>query len=210
MNEEIKNTTPEVTDDGTETTEDTVQTTEAEVKEEKAEKEEKLDRKEKKLLKKLEGELADLMTKNAQLEGELAQEQDRALRVMAEYDNFRRRSRAERESVYADAYADAILEILPIIDNLERAEAYNSSDDVNTGVAMILNGAREALKKMGVEEIEALGCEFDPNVHNAVMHTEDESLGENVISAVLQKGYKRGDKIIRYAMVQVAKTYRRK
>ena len=204
MNEEIKNTTPEVTEEVTETKEETIETPEAEVKEEKAEKEEKLDRKEKKLLKKLEGELAELMTKNAQLESELSEEKDRALRVMAEYDNFRRRSKAERESVYSDAYADAILEILPIIDNLERAEAYNSSEDVNTGVAMILNGAREALKKMGVEEIEALGCEFDPNVHNAVMHTEDESLGENVISAVLQKGYKRGDKIIRYAMVQVA------
>ena len=194
MNEEIKETTQEVDEEITETT----QTPEVE------EKEEKLDRKEKKLLKKLEGELAELMAKNAQLEGELSEEKDRALRVMAEYDNFRRRSKAERESVYSDAYADAILEILPIIDNLERAEAYNSSEDVNTGVAMILNGAREALKKMGVEEIEALGCEFDPNVHNAVMHTEDESLGENVISAVLQKGYKRGDKIIRYAMVQVA------
>ena len=204
MNEEIKNTTPEVTEEVTETKEETAETSEAEVKEEKAEKEEKLDRKEKKLLKKLEGELAELMTKNAQLESELSEEKDRALRVMAEYDNFRRRSKAEREGVYSDAYADAILEILPIIDNLERAEAYNSSEDVNTGVAMILNGAREALKKMGVEEIEALGCEFDPNVHNAVMHTEDESLGENVISAVLQKGYKRGDKIIRYALVQVA------
>ena len=204
MNEEIKNTTPEVTEEVTETKEETAETAEAEVKEEKAEKEEKLDRKEKKLLKKLEGELAELMTKNAQLESELSEEKDRALRVMAEYDNFRRRSKAERESVYSDAYADAILEILPIIDNLERAEAYNSSEDVNTGVAMILNGAREALKKMGVEEIEALGCEFDPNVHNAVMHTEDESLGENVISAVLQKGYKLGDTVIRPAMVKVA------
>lgn len=169
-----------------------------------AEKEEKLDRKEKKVIKKLEGELAEAMTKNAQLEAALKEEQDRALRVMAEYDNFRRRSKAERESVYSDAYADAIKEILPIIDNLERAEAYASSDDVNTGVAMILNAAREALSKMGVEEIAAEGCEFDPNVHNAVMHIDDENLGENTVSAVLQKGYRRGDRIIRYAMVQVA------
>ena len=120
MNEEIKNTTPEVTEEVTETKEETAETAEAEVKEEKAEKEEKLDRKEKKLLKKLEGELAELMTKNAQLESELSEEKDRALRVMAEYDNFRRRSKAERESVYSDAYADAILEILPIIDNLKK------------------------------------------------------------------------------------------
>lgn len=195
MNEEIK----EAQDTAEESATETVDT--AEVNEDK---EEKLDRKEKKLLKKLEGELADSMAKNAELEAQLKEEQDRALRIMAEYDNFRRRSKAERESVYSDAYADAILEILPIIDNLERAEAYGSSDDVNTGVAMILNAARDALKKMGVEEIAAEGCEFDPNVHNAVMHVEDESLGENVIAQVLQKGYRRGDKIIRYAMVQVA------
>lgn len=206
MSEEIKETNETIEPLETEPTEQINETPECETPEteEKEEKEEKLDRKEKKLLKKLESELAEAMAKSAKLEAELSEEKDRALRVMAEYDNFRRRSRAERESVYADAYADAILEILPIIDNLERAEAYDSSADVNTGVAMILNAAREALKKMGVEEIEALGCEFDPNVHNAVMHTEDESLGENVISAVLQKGYKRGDKIIRYAMVQVA------
>ena len=168
------------------------------------EKEEKLDRKEKKIMKKLESELADAMAKNAELESSLKDEQDRALRIMAEYDNFRRRSKAERDSVYSEAYADAINEILPIIDNLERAEAYDSSADVNTGVTMILNAAREALKKMGVEEIPAEGCEFDPNVHNAVMHIEDENLGENTVSAVLQKGYRRGDRIIRYAMVQVA------
>ena len=198
MSEEIKEIKEETVDTAAEET--------ADIKENEAEenKEEKLDRKEKKILKKLEGELADAMAKNAQLETALKDEQDRALRIMAEYDNFRRRSKAEKDSVYSDAYADAINEILPIIDNLERAEAYDSSADVNTGVAMILNAAREALKKMGVEEIAAEGCEFDPNVHNAVMHIDDDSLGENVISAVLQKGYRRGDRIIRYAMVQVA------
>ena len=195
MNEEIKETQDTVEQPVTED----VDTTEV-----NEDKEEKLDRKEKKLLKKLEGELAESMAKTAELEAQLKEEQDRALRVMAEYDNFRRRSKAEKDSVYSDAYADAILEILPIIDNLERAEAYGSSEDVNTGVAMILNAAREALKKMGVEEIAAEGCEFDPNVHNAVMHIDDDNLGENVIAQVLQKGYRRGDRIIRYAMVQVA------
>ena len=195
MNEEIKETQDTVEQPVTED----VDTTEV-----NEDKEEKLDRKEKKLLKKLEGELAESMAKTAELEAQLKDEQDRALRVMAEYDNFRRRSKAEKDSVYSDAYADAILEILPIIDNLERAEAYGSSEDVNTGVAMILNAAREALKKMGVEEIAAEGCEFDPNVHNAVMHIDDDNLGENVIAQVLQKGYRRGDRIIRYAMVQVA------
>ena len=195
MNEEIKETQDTVEQPVTED----VDTTEV-----NEDKEEKLDRKEKKLLKKLEGELAESMAKTAELEAQLKDEQDRSLRVMAEYDNFRSRSKAEKDSVYSDAYADAILEILPIIDNLERAEAYGSSEDVNTGVAMILNAAREALKKMGVEEIAAEGCEFDPNVHNAVMHIDDDNLGENVIAQVLQKGYRRGDRIIRYAMVQVA------
>ena len=138
------------------------------------------------------------------LKNEAKEKDDKYLRLAAEYDNFRRRSKAEREGVYSDAYADAVNQILPIIDNLERAEGFDSAEEVKKGVVMILNGAKEALSKMGVEEIEAQGKEFDPNVHNAVMHTEDESFGENVICAVLQKGYKRGDKIIRYAMVQVA------
>ena len=164
----------------------------------------KSQKEDKKKSKKLEAELAEANKKLEAGKTELAALNDKYLRMMAEYDNFRRRSKAEKDSVYSDAYADAINEILPIIDNLERAEAYDSSADVNTGVAMILNAAREALKKMGVEEIAAEGCEFDPNVHNAVMHIDDDSLGENVISAVLQKGYRRGDRIIRYAMVQVA------
>ncbi len=165
---------------------------------------EKQERKDKKASKKLEAQLKELTDKNAALEASLAEEKDRALRIMAEYENFRRRTKAERESVYADAYIDAIKEILPIMDNLDRAEGFDNAEDVKTGLVMIMKGAREALKKMGVEEIEALGLEFDPNLHNAVMHTEDESLGENTVSAVLQKGYKKGDKIIRYAMVQVA------
>lgn len=206
MSEEIKDTA-ENAEEINVAEETTAETAEAEAETaaaEETEVDEKLDRKEKKLVKKLEGEIASLMAKNAELEASLKAEQDRALRIMAEYDNFRRRSKAEREGVWADAYSDAIGEILPIIDNLERAEGFESSEDVKAGVVMIMNSAREALKKMGVSEIEAMGCEFDPNVHNAVMHTEDESLGENVVSAVLQKGYRRGDKIIRYAMVQVA------
>ncbi len=202
MSEEIKEVTEDTVEEAVEKSD--IDADESQEKDTADDKAKKLDRKEKKILKRLEGELADAMTKNAELESALKEEQDRALRIMAEYDNLRRRSKAEKDGVYSDAYADAINEILPIIDNLERAEAYNSSADVNTGVAMILNAAREALKKMGVEEIAAEGCEFDPNVHNAVMHIDDDSLGENTISAVLQKGYKRGDRIIRYAMVQVA------
>lgn len=164
----------------------------------------KPDRKEKKAQKKIEEEIAKLKEENEKLAASVEEEKDRALRIAAEYDNFRRRTRAEHDNIYADAYIDAINQMLPIIDNLERAESFGDSEEVKAGVVMILNSAREALKKMGVEEIEALGCEFDPNLHNAVMHTEDESLGENVVSAVLLKGYKKGDRIIRYAMVQVA------
>ncbi len=162
------------------------------------------EKKDKRSQKKLEAEIASLKEENEKLQTSLAEEKDRALRIMAEYDNFRRRSKAEHDNIYADAYIDAVNQILPIIDNLERAESFGDSDEVKAGVVMILNSAKEALKKMGVEEIEALGLEFDPNFHNAVMHTEDESLGENVVSAVLLKGYKKGDRIIRYAMVQVA------
>ncbi len=162
------------------------------------------EKKDKRSQKKLEAEIASLKEENEKLQTSLAEEKDRALRIMAEYDNFRRRSKAEHDNIYADAYIDAVNQILPIIDNLERAESFGDSDEVKAGVVMILNSAKEALKKMGVEEIEALGLEFDPNLHNAVMHTEDESLGENVVSAVLLKGYKKGDRIIRYAMVQVA------
>jgi len=164
----------------------------------------KPERKEKKAQKKLEEEIAKLKEENEKLTAAIEEEKDRALRIAAEYDNFRRRSRAEHDNIYADAYIDAVNQILPIIDNLERAESFGDSEEVRAGVVMILNSAREALKKMGVEEIEALGCEFDPNLHNAVMHTEDDTLGENVVSAVLLKGYKKGERIIRYAMVQVA------
>ena len=127
---------------------------------------------------------------------------DKYLRVVAEYDNFRKRSLKERDVIYADAYIDAVKEILPIIDNMERAEAYLNDDASSEGVKMIMNSFRQALEKMGVSEIETKA--FDPNYHNAVMHIDDESYGENEIIEVFQKGYKKGDKFIRYAMVKVA------
>ena len=127
---------------------------------------------------------------------------DKYLRVVAEYDNFRKRSLKERDGIYADAYIDAVKQILPIIDNMERAEAYLSDDASSEGVKMIMNSFHDALSKMGVTEIEAKT--FDPNLHNAVMHIDDESYGEGEIVEVFQKGYKKGDKVIRYAMVKVA------
>ena len=127
---------------------------------------------------------------------------DKYLRVAAEYDNFRKRSLKERDGIYTDAYVDAVKEILPIVDNMERAEAYLGEDASSEGIKMIMNAIHSALTKMGVSEIETKT--FDPNCHNAVMHIEDENYGENEIVEVFQKGYKRGDKVIRYAMVKVA------
>ena len=127
---------------------------------------------------------------------------DKYLRVAAEYDNFRKRSLKERDGIYTDAYIDAVKEILPIVDNMERAEAYLGEDASSEGIKMIMNAIHSALTKMGVSEIETKT--FDPNCHNAVMHIEDENYGENEIVEVFQKGYKRGDKVIRSAMVKVA------
>ena len=140
-----------------------------------------------------------------ELNAKIAEQEDKYLRVAAEYENFRRRAREEKEACYRDAYADAIKEILPVIDNLERAAAFADNDKVSEGVALTLNQFRATLERMGVTEIEAeVGTPFDPNFHNAVMHCEDEELGANVIAEVFQKGYIKGDKVIRYSMVKVA------
>ena len=128
---------------------------------------------------------------------------DKYLHVVAEYDNYRKRAQKEREGVYADAYADALGELLPIVDNLERAITF-TGDKVTEGVQMTLNQLNASLEKLGIESFGEAGESFDPNIHNAVMHAEDESLGENVITDVFQKGYRKGDRIIRFAMVKVA------
>jgi len=139
------------------------------------------------------------------LKNEMADLNDKYLRVVAEYDNFRRRAQKEREGAYTDAYVDAIKEILPVIDNLERATAFSDNDKVSEGVALTLTQFKATLERMGVAEITAeKGTKFDPNFHNAMMHVDDESLGDNEISSVLQKGYIKGEKVIRYSMVVVA------
>lgn len=129
---------------------------------------------------------------------------DRYLRMMAEYDNFRKRSAKEREGVYTDAVADSLKEILPIIDNLERAEKSEGAEQILSGLKMIMTQAEETLKKLGVESYGEAGEVFDPQIHNAVMHIEDEEHGESEVVEVLQKGYKKGDRIIRHSMVKVA------
>lgn len=136
---------------------------------------------------------------------ELAALNDKYLRICAEYDNYRRRSQKEKESLYADVKAEAVKSFLPVYDNLERALAQSTEDEAyRKGVEMIMTQFNATLKKLGVEPIESLGQKFDPQMHNAVMHTDDEQKGENEIVEVFQQGFKLGDKVIRFAMVKVA------
>ena len=120
-------------------------------------------------------------------------------------DTFRKRSQKERDGLYADIKADTLLKFLPVYDNLERALSTPTSDEAyRKGVEMTMVQFNQTLEKLGITEIPALGEKFDPNVHNAVMHVEDESLGENEVVEVFQKGFKLNDKVIRFAMVKVA------
>ena len=132
-------------------------------------------------------------------------ERDAHLRVAAEFDNFRKRTIKEKEASYGNGKADAVAKILPIYDNLERALNQPTEDTAyKKGVELTMNELLKIFSTLGVEVFGNVGDVFDPNLHNAVMHTEDESLGENTISMVFQKGFKMGDKIVRFAMVQVA------
>lgn len=152
-------------------------------------------------------ELLERMTKEAhKLAEELATEKDRCMRVMAEYDNFRKRSQKERENIYSDVRADTILKLLPVYDNLERALKAETEDEAyRKGVEMTMDQFREILEKMGVAEIDAkTGDKFDPTIHDAVMHVDDDSLGEGVIVEEFQKGFRLGDKVIRFSVVKVA------
>ena len=160
----------------------------------------------KKKQKKLDKEIEELKKQLTKAEEELKEKENRYLTMLAEYDNFRRRSAKEKESTYSDAYADVLGQILPVIDNLERAALYGggNAENIAKGLEMTLRSFNEIMEKMGVKEIEAMGKTFDPEIHNAVMHTEDETLGEQEICEVLQKGYTLGDKVLRYAMVKVA------
>lgn len=130
---------------------------------------------------------------------------DRYLRMAAEYDNFRKRTAKEKEAIWNDAKADAALAFLPVYDNLERALKQETADEAyKKGVEMTMNQLKTVLEKLGITEIEALGQPFDPTLHNAVMHIEDENFGENTVAEVFQAGFRLGDKVVRFAMVKVA------
>ena len=140
------------------------------------------------------------------LQKEFDEHKQQYLRVLAEYDNFRKRTAHEKDAIYNNAVSDTVQAILPIADNIERALSQEnaSAEDMKKGVEMIEAQIKSAFEKLGVTEIGQAGDPFDPNLHNAVAHIDDESLGENVIAAVYQKGYKLGDRVVRHAMVQVA------
>ena len=139
------------------------------------------------------------------LEKEQAVLNDRYLRLCAEYDNFRKRSQKEKDALYGDIKANTVSAFLPVYDNLERALKQGTEDEAyRKGVEMIMTQFCSTLEKLGVTPIECLGEKFDPTLHNAVMHVDDEEKGENEIVEVFQKGFKLGDKVIRFAMVKVA------
>ena len=157
---------------------------------------------EKKKQKKADAELAEMKKQIEKLQAAYDDCNDKYLRMMAEYDNFRKRSAKEKEGIYADAFSDCIGNMLPILDNLERASKSDNLDAVKKGLDLTVKAFDDAMQKMGVTEVETKT--FDPNLHNAVMHIEDDQYGESEIVEVFQKGYRKGDKVIRYAMVKVA------
>ena len=186
IKEEVKNEEPEI-----EAKEDDGKKPEAETAEEKKPVEKKgKDKKEE---------------KKPDLKAEMDALNDKYLRICAEYDNFRKRSQKEKDSLYGDVKAETLKKFLPVYDNLVRALAQSTEDEAyRRGVEMIMNQFNVTMEKLGVTEIECLGKKFDPAFHNAVMHVEDEEKGENEIVEVFQKGFMMGDKVIRFAMVKVA------
>ena len=182
--EENKNINPE-------TVEDAVNETEA-----KGKKSKKSDKK---------NEVETLKAEVDKLQAELTASKDAYLRILAEYDNYRKRSQREKEASYGDAKANTLKQLLPVIDNFGRATE-NKTDDIEVyrkGVEMTISQLNEILKSLEVEAFGEVGEEFDPNIHNAVMTVENSELPENSIAAVFEKGYKMGDRILRFATVQV-------
>ena len=168
------------------------------------EKEKDRDKKDKK---KSASDLARAEARNAELEKSLSDEKDRYARLAAEYDNYRKRTARELDGRYADAKADVWKTLLAVVDNFERALAAGKSDQPDPfreGIELTYRQLKEQMEKAGVKEIEAMGKEFDPELHNAVMHCDDGELGENIIADVFMKGYVLDDKVLRHSMVKVA------
>ena len=146
-----------------------------------------------------------LLSELESLKDQVAGQEDKYLRLAAEYDNYRKRTAKEKESLWTDVKADTAGAFLPVYDNLERALKQDTADEAfKKGVEMTMNQLKEVLTKLGITEIPAQGQPFDPKYHNAVMHVKDESLGQNVVAEVFQTGFQCGEKVIRFAMVKVA------
>ena len=154
--------------------------------------------------------VSELEARLVKSEADFKELTDRYLRLMAEYDNFRRRTQKEREALYADSVVSVVKEWLPVIDNLDRAEQAalaaegESARRIADGVLLILKQASETLNRLSVQEIDCLGKTFDPGISDAVMHVEDDSVGPSTVVEVLQKGYRRDERVIRHSMVKVA------
>lgn len=151
-------------------------------------------------------EIAERDRKIEELEAKLSEEHESHLRMMAEYDNFRKRAQKEKDGIYTDAVFDTVSKLLPLIDNLDRAldAEKDKESSMYKGVLMVKKQCDEIFAGLGITEIAAMGETFDPNLHEAVMHDEDPEKGESEITAVYQKGYKKGDKVLRYAAVKVS------
>ncbi len=143
-------------------------------------------------------------TEAEKLQEKLAEANDKYLRMLAEYDNYRRRSQKERESIYSDVRADTVKKFLPVYDNLLRAATFEQDEEAKQGAVAILAQFKTVLEGLGVTEIDALGKKFDPTLHEALLHIDDEKYGEGEIVLELEKGFKMGDKVIRFSKVQVA------
>ena len=171
------------------------------VKEEKNEKDEKQDKEQE-----LKEMYEDALTKLKAKENECSEYIDLLKRTKADFDNYKKRTQKEKDSIYDEGFADAVEKTIPVLDNLERAVQYGDSNNnsLKQGIEMIIKMFNDTLEKMDVHEIKALGEKFNPDLHNGVMHIDDEKAGENEIVEVLQKGYKYKEKIIRYCMVKVA------
>ncbi len=200
LNEECENDSESEKKDNEKGNGNVEENTEEVVEEEKEEEEDK----EISLVEELKKENSKLKSENEKSINEVNAIKDKLVGIMAEYDNFRKRTAKEKDNIYFDACKDILKEVLPVLDNLERAvKIEGNAEDLKKGVEMTMKQFNNALSKLNVEEIPCEG-EFDPNLHNAVMHIEDEKYDKNSIVEVLQKGYKKEDKIIRYSMVKVA------
>lgn len=203
MSEETKQPAEETPEEPQEAPQEEAPPAEEKVPDEKAEKAARGKKKKEKTytLTQSQMEAAELAAK------QLESVKDQFVRLTAEYDNYRKRTAKEKEGIYANAKIDTIKGMLPVYDNLERGLAQFGAEDDDPhkkGLEMIFNQYKEALTKLGVTPIDCVGKEFDPERHNAVMHIEDESCGENTVVEVLQQGFMLGDKVLRFAIVKVA------